>query len=177
MGIIGTVLYIFLFYQIQLYSDLIEQVYFLATGFYGWRVWTSIGVSTANSKKDIQKVPNSQRINIALILLVGTWLLAYITSNLNIRLPTYFTEPASFVFLDAFTTILSFIATILLVQKKLEAWYLRILVDIIGIWLYYVKGVQFIAAEYVLFLILATSWLMQRIKLYKKQNPIVTVSS
>lgn len=31
IGILGVILYIFLFYQIQLYSDLLEQVYFLIT--------------------------------------------------------------------------------------------------------------------------------------------------
>ncbi|MBP9732403.1 MAG: nicotinamide mononucleotide transporter, partial [Candidatus Magasanikbacteria bacterium] len=40
VGIIGSVLYIFLFYQIQLYSDLFEQIYFLITGFMGWWAWT-----------------------------------------------------------------------------------------------------------------------------------------
>jgi nicotinamide mononucleotide transporter len=31
IGILGVILYIFLFYQIQLYADLIEQGYFLIT--------------------------------------------------------------------------------------------------------------------------------------------------
>ena len=40
IGLVGVVLYGFLFYQIQLYSDLFEQVYYLLTGFWGWYLWT-----------------------------------------------------------------------------------------------------------------------------------------
>jgi len=83
-------------------------------------------------------------------------------------MPAYFAEPASYIYLDAFTTILSFAATILLINKKLEAWYLWILVDIIGVYLYYVKGVKFISLEYVFFLGLATYGLFQWLVLYKK---------
>lgn len=54
--------------------------------------------------------------------------------------------------------------------KKVAAWYLWILVDIIGIWLYWVKWVKFISAEYVLFLILATNGLIQRLHIYHKNN-------
>jgi len=39
VGNIGVIFFAVLFYQIRLYSDLIEQVYFLITGFYGWWAW------------------------------------------------------------------------------------------------------------------------------------------
>lgn len=45
-------------------------------------------------------------------------------------------------------------------KKWVECWYLWILVDIIGIGLYYVKEVKFIALEYVIFLALATKGLL-----------------
>ncbi|MFA7284995.1 MAG: nicotinamide riboside transporter PnuC, partial [Candidatus Absconditabacterales bacterium] len=146
------------------------------TGLYGRWIRANIG-KQQHKEDDISHLSKSQRINTIVILTLGTIGLGYITSHLHIRLPTYFTQPATFVALDAFTTVLSFIATMLLVRKKIEARYLWILVDIIGIRLYYAKGVQFIAAEYVLFLILATSGLIQWIKLYRKQNHIAKASS
>src|SRR3989344_4392191 len=39
VGIVGVVLFGILFYQIQLYSDLVEQGYYLITGFYFWWLW------------------------------------------------------------------------------------------------------------------------------------------
>jgi len=48
VGIVGIVFYIFLFYQIRLYSDLFEQFYFLVMSFYGWWLWLNI----SGRKKD-----------------------------------------------------------------------------------------------------------------------------
>jgi nicotinamide mononucleotide transporter len=69
-----------------------------------------------------------------------------------ILFPTLFPEKASFPYLDTLTTIASFTAMWLLVQKRIESWYYWIVVDVIGIGLYYVKGVRFIALLYVILL-------------------------
>ncbi|WP_302480913.1 nicotinamide riboside transporter PnuC [Nostoc sp. TCL240-02] len=65
--------------------------------------------------------------------------------------------------LDALTTIMSFTAMWLMVQKRIESWYYWLIVDVIGIWLYYVKEVKFIAFLYVTLLLIAIngsiSWL------------------
>jgi len=87
--------------------------------------------------------------------------------NLTVWLPAYFTEPVSLPVLDALTTVMSFIAQWLLMKKKVESWALWILVDIIGIGLYWYKGVRFISLEYVLFLMMATAGLFNWIKNYK----------
>jgi len=117
---------------------------------------------------DISRTTTRENIVYIACIALGTLILAYITRNLHILIPTYFGEPASYIYLDAFTTILSFAATILLINKKLEARYLWIIVDIIGIYLYYVKGVKFISLEYVFFLGLATYGFFQWLALYKK---------
>lgn len=177
IGILGVILYIFLFYQIQLYADLIEQGYFLITGFYGRWAWTHI----RKDKKEITTwiIHTSLKENIiyGLITIVFTFVFAYLIKNLSIRFPVTFPEPASYPYLDSFTTVLSFVATILMARKKISCRYLRILVDIIGIGLYYVKWVKFISLEYVIFLVLASIWLFQWLKLYRTQKSTGTVSS
>ena len=40
IGIVSVLLYMMLFYQIQLYSDSLEQVYYLVAGVYGWWRWS-----------------------------------------------------------------------------------------------------------------------------------------
>ena len=51
--------------------------------------------------------------------------------------------------------ILSIIATILLAKKKIENWYLWIIVDLVCVALYLKKGVIFLSIEYIIFLGLA----------------------
>ena len=64
IGILGVILYIFLFYQIQLYADLIEQVYFLITGFYGRRAWTQIRKREQQTKEKKDVTHTSLKENI-----------------------------------------------------------------------------------------------------------------
>ena len=169
IGNIAVVLFAILFFQIQLYSDFFEQIYFFITGFYGWWVWWNIKKNN-KTKKESPVTHTTQRANItyAAIILVGTLVLGFVMSHINEWLPTLFTMPASFPYLDAFTTVMSFAATIMMANKKLECWYLWILVDIIGIGLYFSKGVIFISLLYVIFLVLATKGLLNWRKLVAK---------
>lgn len=170
IGIIGTVLYIFLFYQVQLYSDVFEQFYFLITSFWGWWIWLHPKTKNEENKdKELKIRKNSFRENAAWvgIILLLTGIFWYVTINLNIWFPKFFPEPAAFPFLDAFTTAMSFCAQWMLAKKKLENWALWILVDLIDVWLYYFKGVKFVSLEYGLFLIIASKGLYEWIKEYK----------
>ena len=171
IGNLGAVLFLILFFQIQLYSDFIEQVYYIITGFYGWWVWSKQD-KNQNTKELSGITTNSTKSNYiyGLFIVIGTVILGYCTSNFNIWLPRYFQEAASYAYLDAMTTIMSFAATILMIGKKIENWYLWILVDIIGIWLYYAKGVVLISLLYVVFLVLATQGYFYWKKLLATKN-------
>jgi len=175
IGIVGSVLYLFLFYQIRLYSDLFEQVYFLVTGFVGWWAWTHPKTKAEATKADELKISrNSAKENLAFagIVVVGTALLTYVTANLHLWLPAYFPEPASFPFLDAFTTVMSFTAQWLLAKKRLENWLLWIVVDAIGVWLYWSKGVKFLSLEYGLFFFIASAGLYRWFREYRQYKPV-----
>lgn len=160
IGNIAVILFAVLFYQIQLYSDFFEQIYFLITGFYGWWVWAQLRRKEkgVEQKKGASITTSSVRERLITVAIVigGTGLLGLFMANIHTLLPRFFAEPASFPYLDAFTTFLSFVATILMAHKKIECWVLWILVDIIGIGLYFAKDVVFISLLYAIFLILAT---------------------
>ena len=174
IGIVATVLFTALFYQIQLYSDLFEQVYFIITGFIGWYAWAKIAPELRGKDSDIRVGSNTLKRNVLWLvgIGIGTVLMTQVMGNIHLLLPMIFKEAASYPLLDAFTTVMSFAATILLIRRKLEAWYLWILVDIIGIGLYWVKDVKFIALEYVIFLIIATAGYLKWKKIYgeRKEN-------
>lgn len=171
IGLVGVVLFMFLFYQIQLYSDFIEQIYFLVTGFYGWILWHNLRATKKeeNKNKRLKISRNSLRTNsiYAAVVVFGTIVMGYFIGRVHLYLPNFFPEPASFPYLDAFTTVMSFVATILLAKKKIESWYLWILVDIIGVGLYFVKDVKFISLEYLIFLVIATKGLIDWTKEHK----------
>lgn len=157
VGLVGIILYGFLFYQIHLYSDLLEQVYYFITTFWGWYLWikpkTDSDTDRNNSELKVGSIPKNAYLTYTAVIVVLTYLLGLLMSNIHILLPAFFPVAASFAYLDSFTTILSFVATIFLAQRKIENWHLWIIVDIIGIWLYYQKGVTFLSLLYLAFLI------------------------
>jgi nicotinamide mononucleotide transporter len=175
VGIIAVILFGLLFYQIQFYSDLIEQIYFLVTGFYGWWLWFRPQEMT--SEKELKKVEisyNTRQANIISIVIIvfGSIAAGYGMSKIHLLLPTLFPLPASFPYLDAFTTVMSFVAQMQMAYKKIESWYLWITVDVIGIGLYYVRGVKFVSLLYVIFLVLATKGLLNWLGEFRKKSQL-----
>ena len=162
VGIIGVVLFMLLFWQINLYADFFEQIYYIITGFWGWWLWQKSGAPDEG-----QVLRNSPRENILWIAGIAALsvLAGWATARLNLWLPQIFTEAASFAYLDATTTIMSFGAQILMARRRLECWPIWIAVDVIGVWLYWQKGTVFVSGLYVVFLVLAVygllSWLRQ----------------
>lgn len=154
VGIASVLLYMVLFYQIRLYSDTIEQIYYLGASVYGWWVWNK----SPKNEGQISDVKYSSRKNVvSWIVFTGivSFAFGYLISRVHIILPIVFPEKASFPYLDAITTIMSFSAMWLMAKKKIESWIYWIIVDGIGIWLYFVKDVKFLSLLYVILLIIA----------------------
>ncbi len=146
VGIVSVVLYGLLFWQIQLYSDCLEQLYYRVISVWGWLTWKA----TKDREKDLPTGFSSVPV-LALwagIIALGTVSLGSVTSNLNVWLPAWFPEPASYPWLDAFTTVASFAAMYLLTKRRAESWAWWIVVDVLGVGLYWVKDVRFIALQY-----------------------------
>jgi nicotinamide mononucleotide transporter len=158
IGIVSVVLYMALFYQIRLYSDTLEQVYYLGASIYGWWMWNK----SPKNDGQITDVSYSDR-RVIFLWIVLTAIVSIVTgffmSRIHILFPVIFPDAASFPYLDAITTIMSFSAMWLMAQKKTESWIYWIIVDVIGIGLYFVKDVKFISLLYVILLILAINGL------------------
>jgi nicotinamide mononucleotide transporter len=150
VGIISVILYGILFYQIRLYSDMLEQSYYLIISIIGWITWNT----KKKNNHPIETMWSSKKGILLCISLtvVGTILLSIFTINFNKWFPNIFPEPASYPILDALTTVMSFIAMYLVTLRKNEGWVYWVIVDIIAIWLYWVKDVRFISIQYVFLL-------------------------
>jgi nicotinamide mononucleotide transporter len=158
VGLISVVLYMTMFYQISLYADFIEQIYYLITGFIGWWLWlrakpeqdAPVGVQFSDGKQIALTAGF-----IALASVLAGWLVAHS----HALLPALFPRPASYPYIDTFTTVLSFTAQWLMVRRKIESWIYWIIVDVFAVWLYYVKEVKFVSLLYVVLLLLASQGL------------------
>lgn len=167
VGIVNVSLAFVMFYQIQLYPDMFLQVFFLVTNFIGFWQWKY----PKDKKVLIQELKISRMINKDLILLgiislSFTGLFGLFSKNLNEMLPQFFSKPSSFPFLDSFTTIMSIIATFLSIRKKIESWWLWLLIDVISTYMYYIKDIKFYALLYLILVGMALIGAIQWTKTY-----------
>lgn len=162
VGILSVLLYLGLFMQIGLYSDALEQVYYLVISVYGWVTWNRSPKVAAPGREQVVARFSPRRTWMAVLTgtsLVGL-LLGLLMTDIHNLLPRVFTEPASYPFVDALTTAMSFTAMGLLALRRTEAWVYWIVVDVVAIWLYWVKDARFLSILYVVLLALAVKGLI-----------------
>lgn len=154
VGIISVLLYMTLFYQIRLYSDALEQIYYLGASLYGWWYWSK---SRQGKQMIVEVSYSSGRTMIVWMFVTAVFstVLGATMSHIHLWMPVAFPEAASYPYLDALTTIMSLTAMWLMARKHIESWLYWIVVDIIGIGLYFVKDIKFVSLLYLFLLVLA----------------------
>ncbi len=143
MGIVSSGLSIYLFISVKLYSEAILSSYYVIIGVYGWYTWAT--------PKDGKTIPIQEwalRINLFFVALG-----ACLASGLG-----YFFDSqtdAESPYLDASTTIFSFIAGYLEVHKVISTWYFWIIINGVSIGLYLSRGLEYYAAMMAVYFLLS----------------------
>ncbi|MFZ1807498.1 MAG: nicotinamide riboside transporter PnuC [Cyclobacteriaceae bacterium] len=169
IGLINVTLFFFLFFQVQLYPDMFLQVFFFITNLMGWWRWTHPKPDEEDKKHElrISFMPIRQLIVFSLMGVLGTLLMGAFASNLHDWFPVVFNQPSAFPYLDSFVTVMSIVATYLMIQKKVECWMIWIVVDVVATGLYFAKGIKFVGIEYLLFCFIAAFGLWKWMKEYR----------
>ena len=149
MSLIGVTFYSIIFYEHNLFGELFLQGVFFAQSILGWINWKKPKEELPISW--ISKHNRGQALNAILLLYMIVFIF---TSNLGGHMPL----------LDSAVTTLSISATFLLIKKKIEAWILWIINDILLIILFNMNGLDISSYVYFIFLILATTGLIRWIK-------------
>ncbi len=185
-GLINVALFCIIFYQIQLYANMLLQLYFFVINIYGWYAWSrqssdssaALKVRWMSKSKTITTVISAIVCIIVLALFINpifyslTKAAVYIVNlaGVNLAVPPLIPDPNPI--LDSTVTILSLIAMILMTRKYVENWIMWFLIDILSIILYSTQGVYVIALEYVLLTFIAASGTINWIKTAKKNKEI-----
>ena len=152
-GIVNIIFFFLLFYQAQLYSDMLLQVFFMTTTVYGWRNWAK----NSHAKEfSVGKLENKDWLIYLFGIAIGSIIWGLLMSRIHLMMPALFSQPAALPFIDAFTAIASVLATILLARKKWESWLLWVIIDAVSVFVYFYKGLYVVAAEYIIFFFIAT---------------------
>ena len=176
IGLLNVVGAFVLFYQSQLYADMFLQIFFFVTGVYGWWLWSKRNKQTNEKEVVISFLSNKLRFIWLSAFTVATIFLTYVVLHLNIWVPHYFPKPAAFPLADTLIWTMSMAGNYLLTEKKVEAWVLWVLVDLLAPILYFQKNLKFVSLEYIIFLGIAVYALWQWwINAAKNKQSVVTV--
>lgn len=144
LAIISVTIYIFIFYDSQLFADMGLQVYFLVINIYGWYFWSK--KSPTESKTPVTSIKQREIWLSALAIILFTFLLGSILYNHTI---------ASYPYLDSFCTACSIVAQFFMARKVLQNWLLWVFVDIIYVGIYIFKNLHLTAAMYAIYIVIA----------------------
>jgi nicotinamide mononucleotide transporter len=147
-GLVQVGLYIWIFYEAKLYSDVLLHCVYVVLGFYGWYYWLRGG--------PVRGEPPIVRLGMARF---AAWLAVAAAGTVALgSVMARFTD-ASLPYWDAAIAALSLVAQFLLSRKVLENWILWIAVDVLAIGVYAAKELYITTVLYSVFLAMAvTGW-------------------
>ncbi|MDM8518253.1 nicotinamide riboside transporter PnuC [Desulfobacterales bacterium HSG16] len=156
-GIVMVSLYIYIFFNARLYSDMGLQVIYEFMQIYGWYNWLYGGKDKTVLSICRMKFPGA-------VFWAITGIVAILATGFCMD---RFTN-ADFAYPDAATTVMSLIAQWLMAKKILGSWLIWIAVDVLSIGIYSVKGLYLTAGLYSVFLCLAIMGYLGWKKEYQK---------
>ncbi|WP_272521308.1 nicotinamide riboside transporter PnuC [Providencia sp. PROV202] len=165
-GLINVTLFAVIFFQIQLYANLLLQVFFFGANIYGWYAWSRVSNSQEVELKirwlSLPKALTTLVISVLAIIFLtfnidavfgrlATWAVELLNLfGANLTLPTI--DPDAFPFWDSTMTVLSVVAMILMTRKYVENWLLWVVINVISIVIFFIQGVYAMSLEYLILL-------------------------
>ena len=149
IGTISVLLWIYLCWIGEIYSQAVINLFFFIMNIYGWYNWSR---KDSSNVKELKIKSNSQKENLlsSLIAVLLTTIIYYLLSNIETSDYNW-----RFILIESFITALNFIAMWLMAWKRVENWILWIIGDIMCIPLFIYKEYYLSVAQFSIFIIIA----------------------
>jgi len=150
----STAIFLYVFWQVNLYMESVLQVYYLGMAVYGWWAWQR-GRSEDGSGLTISTWSLRQHLIVIGIVVVATFISGTLLSGTEQRLG----------YLDSFTTWGAVVATFMVAKKVLENWLYWIVIDSASLYLYFDRELYFTMILFLVYLVIIffgfRSWLRE----------------
>jgi len=143
-ALIGTATGVIVFWDVSLLMEMALNVYYAGMAIFGWWQWQKGG--NAHSELAISAWGLEKHLSAAAIIAVLT-----LVSGFILEAKTQATLP----YVDSFTTWAAVVTTWMVARKILENWLYWIVIDIVGVWLFFQKELYLYALLFVLYTIIA----------------------
>ena len=146
IGIISTVIYVYLLNKWGLIGDMLINGYYTTMSIYGWYIWT----------RKSQNKPEFPISRITIKEIYHGIIIFLITIVFVVAVYKYFDKFTNWTaYVDTFTTGIFFVGMWLMAKRKIENWLLWIIGDLVSVPLYFYKGYTFTSIQYAIFTIIA----------------------
>lgn len=157
VAMVGSCLYVVVFFQGALYSDAFLNVIFLLFQAYGWYQWTR---KPKHSNEHSQQPHRAAMRDILKVLLVGLvfyypWTLFVKGGSVQQWISPEACPPPRFLYLDAALFILSISALYMQSKRWIQHWFVWILVDVVYVPVYLLNNNVITAILYFIYIPLA----------------------
>jgi nicotinamide mononucleotide transporter len=143
-GLVQVSLYIVVFFEAKLYSDALLHMIYVPLQVYGWHHWLHGGRDHGRLRVSRLTPPRLAGWTMATLVAAALW---------GHGMATYTDAAAPYG--DAFVVMGSLVAMWLQTNKRVDSWFFWIAINVVGIVIYYSKGLYLTTGLYVVFLVLA----------------------
>ena len=151
---ISTAIFLYVFWQVNLYMESGLQVYYLGMAVYGWWAWQR-GGSEGYPELTISTWSPRQHLIVIGIVVAATFVSGSLLSGTEQQLG----------YLDSFTTWGAVVATFMVTRKILENWLYWIVIDSASLYLYFDRELYFTMILFLVYLVIIffgfRSWLRE----------------
>ncbi len=143
IGLIYAFVSVAVFFEQRLYADVLLSGYYVLMNAYGWWYWLYGGSRTPTDDLPATYTPRKTFIVLTGLSIVGIAAMGwFFDTQTDADLPYW----------DSATTILSFAAMWMTARKLVENWIVWLIVDCIATGVYLIKGIEFYALLYGIYL-------------------------
>jgi len=144
-GMIMSIFYIFIFFQGKLYANMLLYGYYLIANIYGLWVWFRHSQKTETNNQSV----SFSQINGKLVgICVGISAILWLIIAFILRTQTDSPVPVG----DSFVAALSIVGMWMMSKKYIEHWFAWILVDTVGVGLYFYQSLYPTAVLFTLYI-------------------------
>ncbi|MEJ7821526.1 MAG: nicotinamide riboside transporter PnuC [Chitinophagaceae bacterium] len=168
VGIINTILYVYISFEGSLFGEVAVQVYYTIMSIYGWILWTK---KNSLQKPVIVITRSNKKEWVSHLLFFSVFFITFFASLTYLKKEF---APGAIPLADAFASATAFTGMWLMAKKKVESWYWWIATNIASIPLYFVKQYVFTSVYYFILLIMAVWGLIEWTRRANNQSRLLS---
>ena len=143
IGLVYAVVSVIVMARSNLYADTLLNVYYVVMNGYGWYYWSYSGARSSDDNLIVTNVPLRIGVGLTALVVVGTFAMGWFLDTRT---------DADLAYWDSLTTVMSFAAMWMTARKYIENWIVWLVVDVVATVMYVVKGLDFYAILYGVYL-------------------------